>query len=120
MILITLFQEDNIFCTGASLTYGPSLTDVWHIIKEMNRHILFTVCTELMLSVHRADYERTTQLYSSGGGGTNFPGSRPAHDYHTSMLVIECFLTRSMLFLKLICIHIIYTHLFTCTVSETF
>ena len=35
---------------------------------------LFTVCTELMLSVHRADCERATQPYSSGGGGTIFPG----------------------------------------------
>ena len=33
---------------------------------------LFTVCTELMLSVHRADCERATQPYSSGGGGTIF------------------------------------------------
>ena len=49
-----------------------------------------------MLSVHRADCERATQPNSSGGGGTIFPGSRP----HTSVLVIECFLTRSMLFLK--------------------
>ena len=30
-----------------------------------------------MLSVHRADYERATQPFSSGGGGTSFPGSRP-------------------------------------------
>ena len=30
---------------------------------------LFTVCTELMLSVHRSDCERATQPYSSGGGG---------------------------------------------------
>ena len=44
---------------------------------------LFTVCTELMLSVHRADCERATQPYSSGGGGTIFPGSRPAEYYHT-------------------------------------
>ena len=33
---------------------------------------LFTVCTELMLSVHRADCERATQPYSSGVGGTIF------------------------------------------------
>ena len=44
---------------------------------------LFTVCAELMLSVHRADCERATQPYSSGGGGTIFPGSRPAECYHT-------------------------------------
>ena len=29
---------------------------------------LLTVCTELMLSVHRSDCERATQPYSSGGG----------------------------------------------------
>ena len=34
---------------------------------------LFTVCTELMLSVHRSDCERATQPYSSGGGGYDFP-----------------------------------------------
>ena len=28
---------------------------------------LFTVCTELMLSIHRSDCERATQPYSSGG-----------------------------------------------------
>ena len=33
---------------------------------------LFKVCTELMLSVHRADCERATQPYSSGGGGRFF------------------------------------------------
>ena len=44
---------------------------------------LFTVCTELMLSIHRADCERATQPYSSGGGGTISPGSRPAECYHT-------------------------------------
>ena len=25
IIIISLFQEDNIFCTNASLTYGPQL-----------------------------------------------------------------------------------------------
>ena len=47
---------------------------------------LFTVCTEVMLSVHRSDCERATQPYSSGGGGgggTILPGSRPAECYHT-------------------------------------
>ena len=33
---------------------------------------LFTVCTELMLSVHRADCERATQPYFSGGWGYDF------------------------------------------------
>ena len=34
IIIITLFQEDNIFGRVASLTYGPQLTNVGHdIIK---------------------------------------------------------------------------------------
>ena len=28
IIIITLFQEDNIFGTDACLTYGPPLTDI--------------------------------------------------------------------------------------------
>ena len=44
---------------------------------------LFTVCTELMLSIHRSDCERATQPYSSGGGGMIFTGLRPAECYHT-------------------------------------
>ena len=104
IIIITLFQEDNIFGTDVSLTYGPQLTNVDMLLKKCTDIQLFTVCTELMLSVHRADCERATQPYSSGGGSTIFPGSRPANGYHTFVLVIECFLTCSMLFLK--CIYI--------------
>ena len=32
IIIITLFQEDNIFGRVASLTYGPQLTNVGHDI----------------------------------------------------------------------------------------
>ena len=32
MIIITLFQEDNIFGRVASLTYGPQLTNVGMIL----------------------------------------------------------------------------------------
>ena len=38
---------------------------------------------------------------------------------HTSVLVIECFLTCSMLFLKCIYTHYIQSFFFTCTISET-
>ena len=33
-IIITLFQEDNIFGTDASLIYGPPLTDVDMLLKK--------------------------------------------------------------------------------------
>ena len=73
---------------------------------------LFTVCTELMLSVHRSDCERATQPYSSGGGGGyDFPMLKTSRVLtYTSVLVIESFLTRSMLFLE--CINTLYTVIF--------
>ena len=72
---------------------------------------LFTVCTELILSLHRADCERATQPYSSGGGGYDFSRLKTSRVLpHTSVLVIECFLARSMLFLK--CIYTLYTVIF--------
>ena len=77
---------------------------------------LFTVCTELMLSIHRSDCERATQPYSSeggggGGGGYDFPRLKTSRVLpYTSVLVIESFLTRSMLFLK--CINTLYTVIF--------
>ena len=49
-------------------------------------------------SVHRACCKRATQPYLLGGGGTIYPGSRPAGVTTCSpRIVIECFLTRSML-----------------------
>ena len=84
LLIITLFQEDNIFGTNASLTYGP----------QIQRHIC----------VHRACCERATQPYSlggvcvGGGGGTIYPGSRPAGvTSRCPRMVTECLLTLSML-----------------------
>ena len=37
MKMATLFQDDNIIYTDASLTYGPQFTNV-DVIKEMNIH----------------------------------------------------------------------------------
>ena len=50
------------------------------------------------VSVHRACCERDTQPYLLGGGGTIYPGSRPAGVTTCSpRMVTECLLTRSML-----------------------
>ena len=34
IIITTLFQEENIFCTDASLTYGPQFTNVEMLLKK--------------------------------------------------------------------------------------
>ena len=50
------------------------------------------------VSVHRTCCERATQPYSLGGGGTIYPGSRPAGvTTHCPRMVTVCLLTRSML-----------------------
>ena len=50
------------------------------------------------VSVHRACCERATQLYSLGGGGTIYPGSRPAGvTTRCPTMVTECLLIRSIL-----------------------
>ena len=50
------------------------------------------------VSVQRACYERATQPYSPGGGGTIYPGSRPAAvTTRSPRMVAECLRTRSML-----------------------
>ena len=61
------------------------------------------------VSVHRACCEGATQPYSIGGGGTIYPGSRPADVTTPSpRMVAECLLTRSML-IKM------YYHFMVCT-----
>ena len=50
------------------------------------------------VSVHRACYERATQPYFLGGGGTIYPDSRLADvTTRSPRMVAECLLTRSML-----------------------
>ena len=47
------------------------------------------------VSVHRVCCERATQPYSLGGGGTIYPGSRPAGvTTRSPRMVTECLLTR--------------------------
>ena len=90
----------------------------------MNRH----ACT-IIYSMYRVNALRTPSRLRAG-----FPTLlqwRWRYDFsrlktsrvlpHTSVLVIECFLTRSMLFLKCIYTYtyIIYSQFFTCTLSES-
>ena len=50
------------------------------------------------VSVHRACCERAIQPYSRGGGGTIYPGSRPAGvTIRSPRMVLECLPTRSAL-----------------------
>ena len=76
--------------------------------------------------MHRADALRTPSRLRTGyptllqwRGRYDFSRLRTSRLLpHTSMLVIECFLTRSMLFRK--CIYTLFTVLFfTCTISES-
>ena len=90
----------------------------------MNRHI----CT-IIYSMYRVDALHTPSSLRAGyltllqwrgrGDFSRLKTSRLLP--HTSVLVIECFLTRSMLFLK--CIYSLYALFtvifFTCTISET-
>ena len=102
IIIITLFQEDNIFGRVASLTYGPQLTNVGHDIIKMNRH----ACT-IIYSMYRVNALRTPSRLRAGyptllqwRGRYDFSRLKTSRVLpHTSVLVIECFLTRSMLFL---------------------
>ena len=63
-------------CTDASPRHGPKFKMV-EMVLEIDR----TVCTKLMLPVHRTDWERATQPYFGvvcecvcvwGGGVTSF------------------------------------------------
>ena len=60
--------------------------------------IIYSMYRAGEVSVHRACCERATQPYSLEGGGTIYPGSRPAGvTTRSPRMVTECLLTRSML-----------------------
>ena len=68
------------------------------LIITVRTKIIYSMYSADEVSVHRACYERTTQPYSLGGGGTIYPGSRPAYVTTRSLrMVAEYLLTRSML-----------------------
>ena len=66
--------------------------------KYKTMKIIYSLYRADEVSVHRACCERATQPYSLEGGGTIYPGSRPAGVITRSPRVVtECLLTRSML-----------------------
>ena len=96
--ITTLFQEDNIFGTNANLTYGPQIQRHTCFDNYKTMKIIYSMYRAGEVSVHRECCERATQPYSLGGGGTIYPGSRPAGvTIRSPRLVTECLLTRSML-----------------------
>ena len=57
--------------------------------KKMN--IIYIMYRAGDVSIHRACCERATQPYSPGGGGTIYPGSRPAGvTTRSPRMVTEC------------------------------
>ena len=80
---------------------------------------LFTVCTELMLSVHRADCERATQPYSSGGE-VRFFQAQDQPSVTTHVRVGNRVFSHSLDVVSKMHIYTLYTVIFfTCTISET-
>ena len=74
---------------------------------------LCAVCTEFMLSVHRADCERATQPYSSGGGGVRFFQAQDQPSVTTHVRVGNRVFSHSLDVVSKMHIHIIYSHFFT-------
>ena len=67
------------------------------LINTDRTKIIYSMYRAGDVSVHRASCERATQPYSLGGGGTIYPGSRPADvTTRSPRMVAECLLTRSI------------------------
>ena len=99
IILATLFQEDNIFGTNASLTYGPQIHDT-HAFDNYKKWKLFTVCTEQVKSPY------TEHAASGLPNPIHLEGEvrfiQPQDQLVTTRsptMVTECLLTRSMFIL---------------------
>ena len=71
--------------------------DIHAFDNNKTMKIIYSMYRAGEVSVHRACCERATQPYSLGGGGTIYPGSRPAGVTTRPRMVTECLLTRSML-----------------------
>ena len=124
LLIITLFQENNIFGTNASLTYELRYKDIHAFDNNKTMKTIYSMYRASEVSVHRACCKRATQPYSLGGGGTIYPGSRPEGvTTHCPKMVTECLLTRSML-IKMykftnsgyvpVYVHIIYSQSISC------
>ena len=69
-----------------------------YMLLIITMKIIYSMYRAGEVSVHRAYCERVTQSYSLGGGGTIYPGSRPAGvTTRCPRMITECLLTRSML-----------------------
>ena len=98
IIIITLFQEDCIFGTNASLTYAPQIQRHAGVDNYKTIKIIYSMYRAGEVLVHRACCKRATQPYSLEGGGTIYPGSRSAGvTTRSQRTVTECLLTGSML-----------------------
>ena len=98
LLIIILFQEDNIFGTIDSLTCMVHRYKDIHAFDNKTMKIIYSMYRAGEVSVHRACCERATKPYSLGGGGTICLGSRPAGvTTRCPRMVTECLLTRSML-----------------------
>ena len=76
----------------------PKYKDIHAFDNYKAMKFFFSMCRAGEVSVHRACYERATQPYSLGRGGTIFPGSSQAGvTTRSPRMVSGCLLTRSML-----------------------
>ena len=60
LLIITLFHEDNIFDTNASLTYGPQIQRDACFDNNKTMKIIYSMYRAGEVSVHRACCERAT------------------------------------------------------------
>ena len=122
IIIITLFQEDNIFGRVASLTYGPQLTNVGHDIIKMNRH----ACT-IIYSMYRVNALRTPSRLRAGyptllqwRGRYDFFQAQDQPSVTTHVRVGNRVFSHSLDVVSKMHIYTLYTVIFfTCTISET-
>ena len=72
--------------------------DIHAFDNNKTMKIIYSMYRAGEVSVHRACCERATKPYSLGGGGTIYPGARPAGvTTRCPRMVRECLLTRPML-----------------------
>ena len=79
-----------------------------YIVLTMN--IIYSMYRAGEVSIHRTCCERASQPYSLGGGGTIYPGSRPAGvTIRSPRMVTECLHTRLMLTKMYRLMYIVFT-----------
>ena len=102
IMVITLFQENNIWHECQSNIWSSYTKTYSRLIITDRTKIIYSMYRAGEVSVHRTCCKRATQPYSFEGGGTIYPGSRPAVTTRSPRMVAECLLTRSML-IKMYC-----------------